>query len=85
MPSRRAPARSRLLTASTRHSASTRPRTRAPVASDGGSELIVAGDDGEVLEEGESESDDGDTCACDELPEGVPCWPCYQDGATFDD
>jgi hypothetical protein len=41
--------------------------------------IIVAGDDGEVLEEG----DDGDTCDCDELPESVPCWPSYRDGATF--
>jgi len=58
-----------------------------PVASDGGTEMIVAGDDGEILDEpeGESESDDGEDCACDELPEGVPCWPCYRDGATFDD
>lgn len=25
-------------------------------------------------------------CDCDDLPAGVPCWPCYRDGrATFDD
>jgi hypothetical protein len=47
----------------------------------GESGIIVAGDDGEILDESD---DDGDDCACDELPEGVPCWPCYRDGATFD-
>jgi hypothetical protein len=56
------------------------------VATDGGSDggIIVAGDDGEVLDDSD-DSDDVDGCACDELPEGVPCWPCYRDGATFDD
>jgi len=45
----------------------------------GESGIIVAGDDGEILDER-----DGEDCACDELPEGVPCWPCYRNGATFD-
>jgi hypothetical protein len=50
-------------------------------ATDGGDGIFVAGDDGEVLDD----ESDGEDCACDELPEGVPCWPCYRDGATFDD
>jgi hypothetical protein len=60
------------------HTAAT-PRV---AAADGGEGIVVAGDDGEILDE----SDDGDDteCACDELPDGVPCWPCYRDGAAFD-
>ena len=49
----------------------------------GESGIIVAGDDGEVLDD--ESDDDGDTCACDGLPEGVPCWSCYRDGVAFDD
>ena len=49
------------------------------VASDGG--IIEAGDEGEVLEDG-----DGVECVeCDELPAGVPCFDCYRnDRAEFD-
>lgn len=56
---------------------------------DGDDGIIVAGDDGQVLE-GSSDESTGDEsdpaeCACDGLPEGIPCWPCYRDGATFSD
>jgi len=43
-----------------------------PVAADGSGELV------------ESETtDDGDDCQCDGLPDDVPCFNCYRDGATF--
>ncbi|WP_435349216.1 SWIM zinc finger family protein [Haloarchaeobius sp. HRN-SO-5] len=29
----------------------------------------------------ETEADDSSDCDCDDLPEGVPCWPCYRRGA----
>ena len=58
------------------HTAAT-PRV---AAADGGEGIVVADDDGEILDE----SDDDTECACDELPDGVPCWPCYRDGAAFD-
>jgi hypothetical protein len=48
------------------------------VAADGG--ILEAPDDGVILDE-----DDGEDCACSELPDGVPCWPCYRDGAAFND
>ena len=66
------------------HTAAT-PRV---AAADGGEGIVVADDDGEILDESDddTESNDGDDteCACDELPDGVPCWPCYRDGAAFD-
>ncbi len=46
-------------------------------AADGGSDVIVAPDDGEVLDEGDDEE-----CACDELPDGPPCFECYRDGVS---
>ena len=60
------------------HTAAT-PRV---AAADGGEGIVVADDDSEILDE----NNDGDDteCACDELPDGVPCWPCYRDGAAFD-
>ena len=60
------------------HTAAT-PRV---AAADGGEGIVVAGDDGEILDE--NDDDDDTECACDGLPDGVPCWPCYRDGAAFD-
>jgi hypothetical protein len=45
-------------------------------AADGG--IIEAPDDGVVLED-----EPDDECACGDLPEGVPCHDCFQDGAAF--
>jgi predicted nucleic acid-binding Zn finger protein len=62
------------------------------VATDGGAEIVVAGDEGELLEDdadeddvgGEPEADDGrpDECNCGEWNEGLglACWPCYREG-----
>jgi hypothetical protein len=53
-----------------------------PTVTDGGSEIIDAGDDGEILDESD---DDGrpDECSCVHWnTDGIdtPCWPCYRDG-----
>lgn len=54
-------------------------------ATDGGTEIIEAGDDAEILKESE-DSDDGrpedGTCDADDLD--VACWPCYAAGFAFD-
>jgi hypothetical protein len=61
------------------------------VAADGGTEIVVAGDEGELLEGDETDDDvddvaddDGrpDECNCGEWNEGLglPCWPCYREG-----
>lgn len=56
--------------------------------------MQVAADGGEVAEPPtpEQEADDETTaaepeeCDCANLPEGVPCWPCFRDGrAAFDE
>ncbi|WP_255150109.1 SWIM zinc finger family protein [Halorarius halobius] len=59
--------------------------------------MQVAADGGEVADPpaAEREPDDEDVasvtepsedCDCTNLPEGVPCWPCFRDGrATFDE
>lgn len=53
-----------------------------PEASD--DEIIVAGDEGEVLDGDEESDDDGrpDDCGCGDWNAGLelPCWPCYRDG-----
>jgi hypothetical protein len=55
--------------------------TAHAVATDGGSDVIDAGDEGEVLEESDG---DGRPDACDcgawNQGTGLPCWPCYRDG-----
>lgn len=45
------------------------------VASDGG--IIEAGDEGEILDEGDGRPDD---CDCWDADAELPCWPCYRDG-----
>ncbi|WP_256302016.1 SWIM zinc finger family protein [Haloarchaeobius salinus] len=41
----------------------------------------VATDGGLVpVEDPDSEPGDGDDCDCSELPDSVPCWPCFRDG-----
>ena len=51
-------------------------------ATDGG--MIVAGDDGEILDEsGEADADERpDDCECEGFHEDttLPCWPCYREG-----
>jgi hypothetical protein len=47
------------------------------VASDGG--IIEAGDEGEVLDEGDGDGRPED-CDCSPLFDELPCWPCYRDG-----
>jgi hypothetical protein len=59
-------------------------------AADGGSGIIEAGDEGEILEGDDQDEDqdhddvDGrpDDCCCGGWNDGValPCWPCYRDG-----
>jgi predicted nucleic acid-binding Zn finger protein len=50
--------------------------------SDGG--IIEAGDEGEVLDEGDGDGDGGrpDECDCGDwnADADLPCWPCYRDG-----
>jgi len=52
------------------------------VATDGG--IIEAGDDGEILDDQDSETDDGrpEDCDCGDWNADLelPCWPCYRDG-----
>ena len=63
------------------------------VAADGG--IIEAGDDGEILDDGDDSADEStdegdesgadarpDGCDCGEWNDGlsIPCWPCYRDG-----
>lgn len=45
------------------------------------SEIIVAGDDGEIIESDDVESRPED-CVCNEFHEDteLPCWPCYRMG-----
>jgi hypothetical protein len=66
-------------------SADTSPRAVA----DGG-EIVVAGDDGEILDETDADADEHQDgrpadCQCGEWNDGLAlaCWPCYRDG--FDD
>ncbi|MFC4407908.1 SWIM zinc finger family protein [Haloarchaeobius iranensis] len=41
----------------------------------------VATDGGLVpVEHSDAASADKDDCDCSELPDGVPCWPCFRDG-----
>jgi len=49
------------------------------VASDGG--IIEAGDDGELLDEGDGDERPSD-CDCGDWNDGLelPCWPCYREG-----
>lgn len=60
------------------HTAAT-PRV---AAADGGEGIVVADDDGEILDE--SEGDDGrpDECDCGDwnADAELACWPCYRDG-----
>ena len=48
-------------------------------ATGGGTGGIEAGDDGEVLDEGDGRPSDCD-CGDWNAGEGPPCWPCYRDG-----
>jgi len=53
---------------------------RGPVLS-AARQNVVATDGGLVpAENSGSESVHEDDCDCSELPEGVPCWPCFRDG-----
>ena len=54
------------------------------VATDGGEEILIAGDEGEVLEEstGDGRPEECD-CGAWNADTALPCWPCYRDG--FDD
>jgi predicted nucleic acid-binding Zn finger protein len=52
-------------------------------ATDGGTEIIDAGDDGTIIDE-EEDTDAGrpDDCDCGDwnADADLPCWPCYRDG-----
>lgn len=52
-------------------------------ASDGGTEIIDAGNDGTIIDD-EEDTDDGrpDDCDCGawNADEGLPCWPCAREG-----
>lgn len=50
---------------------------RPRVATDGGEVVATDPDD--------DGGDDSDDCVCAELPDGVPCFSCYAEGAEFDD
>jgi len=47
------------------------------VATDGGSDVIDAGDEGVILEEGDTRPE---ACSCHSPEQGLPCWSCYRDG-----
>jgi hypothetical protein len=57
-------------------------------ATDGGADIIDAGDEGEVLDEDDTDTDDvadggrPDDCDCGawNAGEDLPCWPCARDG-----
>jgi len=51
------------------------------VATDGGEEILVAGDEGEILDESDGD-DRPEECDCGEwnADTDLPCWPCYRDG-----
>jgi hypothetical protein len=50
------------------------------VATDGGSNVIDAGDEGVILEDGDTRPED---CGCWNTEQGLPCWPCYREtGST---
>lgn len=60
-----------------------------PVAADGaGADADENGDGADPEDEPEPEGHDGDlapdACDCDGLPDGMPCFECYQEGAEFD-
>lgn len=54
----------------------------AVAAADGGDGIVVAGDDGEILDESETESDDSRPvdCQCWDAGLTLPCFPCYREG-----
>ena len=53
---------------------------RGPVL-EAAQQTVVATDGGLVpAENSETELVDEDDCDCNELPDGVPCWPCFRDG-----
>jgi hypothetical protein len=60
--------------------------TRMQVAADGGAvDLATRARDSATTPEPAADNDT-ESCDCDDLPDGSPCWPCYRDGrATFDD
>jgi hypothetical protein len=46
---------------------------------------LATSDGGSLEADTDTESDeDSDECACDELPDGSPCFNCYLDGAEFE-
>jgi hypothetical protein len=53
--------------------------TPTVAVTDGGSEIIDAGDDGEILD---GSDDDGrpDDCGCWNTEQELPCFPCYREG-----
>ena len=56
---------------------------RMQVATDGGTTAVDAQDE---HSEPDDDAERPEDCDCDDLPAGVPCWPCYRDGcATFAD
>jgi hypothetical protein len=50
------------------------------VATDGGSDVIDAGDDGVILEGDDNDDGRPDDCDCWDADAELPCWPCYRDG-----
>jgi predicted nucleic acid-binding Zn finger protein len=52
------------------------------VAADGGTKIVIAGDEGEVLEDDVDEDGRPDECNCGDWNADTepPCWPCYRDG-----
>jgi len=46
-------------------------------ATDGGTEIIEADDDGEILLE--DAADRPEDCGCWDTEQGLPCWPCWRD------
>lgn len=47
---------------------------------DGGNEIIVAGDDAEILDGEDSEDGRPEDCQCWDPDNELPCWPCYREG-----
>jgi hypothetical protein len=56
------------------------------LATDGGTEIVDAGDEGELLEPADDDTDPADVderpddCQCAPFLGDLPCWPCYREG-----
>lgn len=53
---------------------------RHVVAADGGTEIVDASDEGQILDEDDDLDVRPDDCQCAPFLGELPCWPCFRDG-----